>query len=727
MGNSCGNLNNGGIAAKQGDWVYFNPGKAIYKEKSDGSERALIIDADASYINVAGDWIYYSRSDDDSRLFKVRTDGTEETILYETMSGDEYVDSLHLVGDWIYFLTGLREEQGPVKIHKIKTDGTGETVISRDSALSMNFVEDWIYYGNGSDGWKIYKMKTDGTAKALVSEESSISMAVYEGWIYYISEHDHRIYKLKLDGTEKVKLSDEGAVALNVSDGWIFYSNARDKNRLYKMKVDGTDKIKIHDDTTFYINIVDDWIYYAPLDKDFYYYEYRTGDGAMFKIKTDGTDRRVTVSDLENIEDKEVTLSIFAEYADALIGEYGKTYECSSHEYGSYTFKIDSFGIQKELADEENLIMMKYEGNGSYALPSIFFFDKDGKWLDITRGFIVSQDTIAFSGYQFNLMDVGKYLVFRDLDPGKNNGKRTVIFEIPNRDVGSSTNLDISAKTNHHAISAGPHHIVGLKKDGTVLAAFRENASAEFYEFAGKFDVSQWKDIVSVSSGCEAYAYNLLTVGLKKDGTVVYADCLENDDNYSITSWTHMKAVEAGGYHIVGLKEDGTVVATGDSSESSVSKWSDIVAISAGSRYTVGLKSDGTVVASGLNDENQCDVSRWMNIVSVSAGMNHTVGLRDDGTVVAVGDNYLDKCEVSSWKDIVAISAGNDQTLGLKKDGTVISTRKSHDYTGWKDIVEISSGQDMAVGLRKDGTVQEINMGDSALSGWKDIGIHDPN
>ena len=46
-----------------------------------------------------------------------------------------------------------------------------------------------------------------------------------------------------------------------------------------------------------------------------------------------------------------------------------------------------------------------------------------------------------------------------------------------------------------------------------------------------------------------------------------------------------------------------------------VSDWKDIVAISAGGYHTVGLKKDGTVVAVGDNSERQCDVSDWKDIL----------------------------------------------------------------------------------------------------------------
>ena len=67
----------------------------------------------------------------------------------------------------------------------------------------------------------------------------------------------------------------------------------------------------------------------------------------------------------------------------------------------------------------------------------------------------------------------------------------------------------------------------------------------------------------------------------------------------------------------------------------------------------MGLKSDGTVVATGGDSFGECGVSDWADIVAISAGDNHTVGLKSDGTVVATGDNDDSQCGVSDWKDIM--------------------------------------------------------------------------
>jgi len=115
--------------------------------------------------------------------------------------------------------------------------------------------------------------------------------------------------------------------------------------------------------------------------------------------------------------------------------------------------------------------------------------------------------------------------------------------------------------------------------------------------------------------------------------------------------------IAAGGWHTVGLREDGTVVASGRnySGECNVGSWTDIRQVAAGGCHTVGLKEDGRVITAGSNYYGQCNVQNWTDIKQVAAGVAHTVGLREDGTVVAVGDNSKSQCNFWRITDIQQI------------------------------------------------------------------------
>ena len=265
---------------------------------------------------------------------------------------------------------------------------------------------------------------------------------------------------------------------------------------------------------------------------------------------------------------------------------------------------------------------------------------------------------------------------------------------------------------------------LALMDDGKYMQAMWALSDLNYRDSQEK--VQEARDCFIASQRASLSAGNLHTVGLRSDGTVV-ATGANGSGQCKTGSWTDTVEVSAGNAHSVGLRSDGTVVATGSnaSGQCQTGRWSNIVAISTGSFHTVGLRSDGTVVATGRNATNTSD---WKNIVAVSAGESHTVGLRSDGTVVATGSNGDGQCDTGSWANIVAVSAGNYHTVGLRSDGTVVSTGlNSHgqcDVSSWTDIISVSAGVSYTVGLRSDGTVVATglnNIGQCNTGNWTNI------
>ncbi len=129
--------------------------------------------------------------------------------------------------------------------------------------------------------------------------------------------------------------------------------------------------------------------------------------------------------------------------------------------------------------------------------------------------------------------------------------------------------------------------------------------------------------------------------------------------------------------------------------------------LAVGFYHTVGLKADGTVLATGRNGDGQCDVSGWKNIRAVACGAYHTVGLRSDGTVVATGRNSEGQCDVSGWTNVQAVACSDYNTLALLADGTVVSTgyQPFAELSGWKDVTYLAAGSYGAVAISGDGRV----------------------
>jgi len=275
---------------------------------------------------------------------------------------------------------------------------------------------------------------------------------------------------------------------------------------------------------------------------------------------------------------------------------------------------------------------------------------------------------------------------------------------------------DIEKWRDITSISIASEHIVGLKKDGTVIARGHRDYSPIYYLKNGKTwirnfkicdygqsNVENWTNIIDI------FARTKHTIGLRKDGTVVAT----GDNSYgqcNVEDWTDIADIYASSDCTIGLKKDGTVVATGDNSygQYNVGDWTDITNIYVSYDFTIGLRKDGTVVATGNNKYGQCNTENWKDVVAISASEICTIGLKSDGTVVGAG--YYNK-EIENWKDIVAIDCSDAQIIGLKKDGTVVTTgnngHEKHNTYSAKNVVAIATAGNISYMQQKDGTVIE--------------------
>lgn len=285
IGNTSGNLANGGLAAIQGDWIYYvswdgnySAGN-IFKINTDGTGLTQITDQTCNFINVVDDWVYYCNHNDYLRAYKTKTDGTETTKV-----NDDGSTEISVAGNWIYYLNW--EDRS--KVYKIRTNGTDRTKVSDDVGFYLTVVDDWIYYINGDDGIT-YKIRTDGTDRTKVNDDPSSNLIVAGDWIYYkryssedVSDDSSEIYKIRTDGTDRTKIIDEDCGKFNVVDDWIYFTKSNEYFSIYRIRTDGTEYTRVNNERSIGISIVNDWIYYCNRD-----------DNRMYRIRTDGSERQL--------------------------------------------------------------------------------------------------------------------------------------------------------------------------------------------------------------------------------------------------------------------------------------------------------------------------------------------------------------------------------------------------------------------------------------------------
>lgn len=151
-------------------------------------------------------------------------------------------------------------------------------------------------------------------------------------------------------------------------------------------------------------------------------------------------------------------------------------------------------------------------------------------------------------------------------------------------------------------IAGFDYGVLALYADGSLTCLY----SAEDTLMQDYGDVSGWQTLAAVDcgdrsvtvEGAQGVYLRPLLVGLHTDGTVCTLPARQLPET---EAWRGITAVKAGWDFIIGLRADGTAVATGGvgSIAQQVAQWTDITAIDASMHYCVGLKTDGTLVFAG--------------------------------------------------------------------------------------------------------------------------------
>ena len=145
-----------------------------------------------------------------------------------------------------------------------------------------------------------------------------------------------------------------------------------------------------------------------------------------------------------------------------------------------------------------------------------------------------------------------------------------------------------------------------LTDDGKVCCVALDNMAIDYPEP----DWEMWTDVVSIDASLCSY------------GT------------YVLNGHRLRKYVPA----FAAARQDGTVLAAPEELAALTADWQGIRKVAVGSDWILGLKQDGTVIAAGIEGRTPPDVSGWTDITDISNGHTYCVGVKQDGTLVFAGD-----------------------------------------------------------------------------------------
>jgi len=248
------------------------------------------------YTVFAGDNIYTCES---GNLYKIDAKTQTSKLLCQ-----DKVKEISYYGDWIYYINKTDGD----KIYKIKPDGSQNSLVCKDSALYLYTLNNQIFYiENSSDGRRLHSIDLDGNNKlTLTSESITSTLYISDGMLYfkvysfYSKDSHSKFMKSDLSGKNSKVLVNESLGGFSessdsssdrvsftftplesINGDWVYYINANNENRIYKVKKDGTEITKISPDSIYNntYHIIGDWIYYVNA----------TDSHKIYRVKLDGT------------------------------------------------------------------------------------------------------------------------------------------------------------------------------------------------------------------------------------------------------------------------------------------------------------------------------------------------------------------------------------------------------------------------------------------------------
>jgi hypothetical protein len=162
---------------------------------------------------------------------------------------------------------------------------------SQDTVTAEGFVTlvldgDWIISKiNSGHNRGIYRLKKDGTNLEQLTDIPGVYLSKTGENLYFV--HDG-IYQLNVETRDIEKLSEDDAQFLSFYQNQLFYSNAADEGRIYRFPLDTLKPHQLTQEAATFMVMEGEWIYYST-------------DGALYRIKDDGSGKEVVQDNFEAI------------------------------------------------------------------------------------------------------------------------------------------------------------------------------------------------------------------------------------------------------------------------------------------------------------------------------------------------------------------------------------------------------------------------------------------
>lgn len=277
VGNTAGNLNNGGLFCEYNGKVYFSnayDNGTLYVMNADETGVKKLNDSIVKYINASESYLVYYQegvSTDDDLSSIVQSLGIYRTDLKGRNADcidNSVCTALVLSGNNVYYQHYDNDKY--TTLYKSNLSGSNRTEVSKD-IINPHCVYGGTIYFNGTNGKHyLYGLNTENDSISTIWNGNVWNPVIYGNYVYYMDLSNHYgISRYSLLNHEVEILTNDRVDFFNLTQNKIYYQTAGKSNQALKcMGLDGSNPEIVHEGIHTNISVTSNYVYFTEYSFD---------------------------------------------------------------------------------------------------------------------------------------------------------------------------------------------------------------------------------------------------------------------------------------------------------------------------------------------------------------------------------------------------------------------------------------------------------------------------
>ncbi len=278
VGNSAGNLHNGGLFFEMDGKVYFSnasDNNCLYSMNVDESEPKRITTMGAKYINGADGFLYFymdstaksskvkglGAATNQYGIYRCKASGRDQVCLHRDFCGE-----LQLCGEYLYF-----QIKSDGALYKMKCDKSDLSMVTDQLVSPFCYDNGYIFYTGVTNDHNLHAMDTrSGDRESTILTGNFFFPVVQDGYIYYMNGDDnYSIWRASLTTGESQLVTSDRVDSFTLNNRSIYYSySGSDAPALIRCDLNGANRTVLYNGIVNSINLTSQYVYFKVYGDD---------------------------------------------------------------------------------------------------------------------------------------------------------------------------------------------------------------------------------------------------------------------------------------------------------------------------------------------------------------------------------------------------------------------------------------------------------------------------